>query len=143
MLHRTMLTTLILGAMTLGLSTGTALARSPQSEQAMKSGATMQQNQRAHMRKRMPRMRMQGRHMMPATITSIDKKTGKVAVNSEGMDLMVHFPPSALADVNKGDEITLFLGFRKGDVKAMRKEHKMNADMMNKDMDHGSKDSEH
>ncbi len=68
---------------------------------------------------------MQGHHMMPATVTSVDRKTGKMAVNSEGMDLMVHFPPASLADVNKGDKITLMLGFRKGDVAAMRKERMM------------------
>jgi len=50
---------------------------------------------------------------MPATVTSVDQKTGIVAVESEGMKLKVHFPSSAIADLKKGDKISLHLGFTK------------------------------
>lgn len=52
-------------------------------------------------------------HMMPATVTSVDQKTGMVEVNSEGMALKVHFPPASLNGLKAGDKITLHLGFTK------------------------------
>jgi len=57
--------------------------------------------------------KMSGMHDMPATVTSVDQKTGIVAVESEGMKLKVHFPSSAIADLKKGDKISLHLGFTK------------------------------
>lgn len=139
MLHRKILTPLILGAMALGLSAGTALAQESQPDQSMQPASQTHKQDMKTMHKsgnRMHRMRMEGRHMMPATVTSVDKKTGKVAVNSGGMDLMVHFPPASLANVNKGDKITLMLGFRMGDTKPMGKEHKMHKDMKQGSMEH-------
>jgi hypothetical protein len=56
---------------------------------------------------------MMGKHMMKATVSSVDKKTGLVKVNAGGMDLTVHFPPDSLASVNPNDTITLHLGFSK------------------------------
>lgn len=56
---------------------------------------------------------MMGAHMMPATVTSVDKKTGLVEATSEGMPLKVHFPPASVANVKTGDQITLHLGFSK------------------------------
>jgi len=52
-------------------------------------------------------------HTMPATVTSVDQKTGVVEVNSAGMALKVHFPPASVADLKTGDKITLHLGFTK------------------------------
>lgn len=57
--------------------------------------------------------KMMGMHMMPATVTSADTKTGLVDVTTEGMALKVHFPPSAMADLKAGDKITLHMGFSK------------------------------
>jgi hypothetical protein len=54
-----------------------------------------------------------GVHDMPATVTSIDKRTGMIRVDAEGMALRLHFPPASLASVNKGDTITLHLSFSK------------------------------
>lgn len=54
-----------------------------------------------------------GMHMMPATVTAADAKTGVVEVTSEGMSLKVHFPPSAMASLKVGDKITLHMGFSK------------------------------
>jgi hypothetical protein len=54
-----------------------------------------------------------GVHDMPATVTSINKRTGMIRVDAEGMALRLHFPPASLASVNKGDTITLHLSFSK------------------------------
>lgn len=54
-----------------------------------------------------------GLHMMPATVTSIDNKTGLVDVTAGSMVLKVHFPPTSLAALKAGDKITLHLGFSK------------------------------
>ncbi len=56
---------------------------------------------------------MMGMHMMPATVTAADAKTGMVDVTSEGMALKVHFPPAAMANLKAGDKITLHMGFSK------------------------------
>lgn len=52
-------------------------------------------------------------HTMPATVTSVDSKTGMVEVNAAGMALKVHFPPASLEGLKSGDKITLHLGFTK------------------------------
>lgn len=50
-------------------------------------------------------------HTMPATVTSVDARTGKVGVNAGGMALTVHFPPKSMASLKVGDKITLHLGY--------------------------------
>ncbi|HVC17080.1 MAG TPA: hypothetical protein VNE18_07240 [Rhodanobacter sp.] len=54
-----------------------------------------------------------GRHLMPATVTEVNKETGMVSVNAEGMELKVHFPPASVADLKEGDKITLHLAYSK------------------------------
>ena len=54
-----------------------------------------------------------GMHDMPATVTEVDHKTGMVDVDSMNMKLKVHFPANSVADLKKGDKITLHLGFSK------------------------------
>lgn len=56
---------------------------------------------------------MMGMHMMPATVTAIDTKTGLVDVTAGSMALKLHFPPASLASLKAGDKITLHLGFSK------------------------------
>jgi|SRR4051794_15878559 hypothetical protein len=56
---------------------------------------------------------MQGLHEMPATVTSVNKSTGMVDVNSEGMSLRLHFPPTALTNVKTGDRIKVQMGLMK------------------------------
>ena len=56
---------------------------------------------------------MSGMHEMPATVVSVDHKTGIVEVDSEKMKLKVHFPASTIADLKKGDKIKLQLGYSK------------------------------
>ena len=57
---------------------------------------------------------MSGMHEMPATVLDVDHKSGIVEVNSENMKLKVHFPPNTIAELKKGDQIKLHLGFTKG-----------------------------
>ena len=61
----------------------------------------------------MPMPDMMGMHDMAAIVTTVDSTTGLVDVDSGGMKLHVHFPPSALARVKVGDKITLHLAFTK------------------------------
>jgi hypothetical protein len=50
-------------------------------------------------------------HKMPATVTSVDAKTGIVDVTTAGMALKVHFPPASIANLKSGDKITLHMGY--------------------------------
>ena len=54
-----------------------------------------------------------GMHDMPATVTEVDHKTGMVDVESMNMKMKVHFPANTVADLKKGDKITLHLGYSK------------------------------
>ena len=56
---------------------------------------------------------MMGEHMMPATVTAVDAKTGVVDVSSEGFALKMHYPAASVANLKAGDKITLHLGFSK------------------------------
>jgi hypothetical protein len=56
---------------------------------------------------------MNGQHEMAAVVTAVDKKTGLLDVVSDGFNLRLHFPPAALANVQKGQRITLHMGFSK------------------------------
>jgi len=53
-----------------------------------------------------------GEHTMTGRITDLDKDTGEVKVNSEGQELSLHFPKSALQNFNKGDQVTVSLGIK-------------------------------
>ncbi len=54
-----------------------------------------------------------GDHWMPARVTKVDHKSGLVHVVSEGMHLVVHFPPPAVEDLKTGEKINLHLGYSK------------------------------
>lgn len=54
-----------------------------------------------------------GKHSMPGKVTRIDHRSGMVHVNSYGMHLVVHFPPSSIAGLKVGDAIVLHLGYSK------------------------------
>ena len=56
---------------------------------------------------------MMGMHVMPATVTAVDTKTGLIDVMAGSMALKLHFPPATLAAVKSGDKITLHLAFSK------------------------------
>jgi hypothetical protein len=59
---------------------------------------------------------MHGMHTMPATVTHADTKTGLVDVMSEGMQLRVHFPPAAMANLKAGDKIGLYMGYSQANL---------------------------
>ncbi|MES2255562.1 MAG: hypothetical protein V4559_11030 [Pseudomonadota bacterium] len=56
---------------------------------------------------------MAGMHDMSAVVSAVDPKTGIVAVTAGGMELKLHFPPASIADLKKGDAITVHLSFTK------------------------------
>ena len=53
-----------------------------------------------------------GEHTMTGRITDIDKDKGRVTVDAQGEELDLHFPKSALQNMNKGDEVTVSLGIK-------------------------------
>lgn len=56
---------------------------------------------------------MPAMHMMAATVTAVDTKSGMVEATSDGMSLKLHFPPSSVASLKAGDKISVHLGFSK------------------------------
>jgi hypothetical protein len=84
---------------------------------ALAASPTWAQNQGGMAGMNMPGMAgmgdMMGMHMMAATVTAIDAKTGLVDVTAGSMALKLHFPPASLASLKAGDKITLHLGFSK------------------------------
>jgi hypothetical protein len=85
-----------------------ALASGATGAWAQGAGATPSHDMSSMDMSKMPSM-----HTMPATVSSVDAKTGIVEVNSGGMSLKVHFPPASVADLKAGDKITLHMGFSK------------------------------
>lgn len=71
-----------------------------------------QQNMPMHKSGMMGKHHMMGMHNMPGTVTAVDHQTGIVKVESLGMPLVVHFPPSTIKDLKAGDKILLHLGYR-------------------------------
>lgn len=101
-MHKTVLLSLsaaaLLAAPALAQTSGGSMSSSSMSSMG-KSAHSMQSN---------PSM-----HAMPATVTSVDAKTGMVEVTSEGMALKLHFPAATLTKLKSGDKITVHMGFTK------------------------------
>ena len=55
---------------------------------------------------------MTGQHTMEGTVTSVSAKTGWVHVKTSEGTMIVHFPPASLADVKKGDTISVDLSMK-------------------------------
>ncbi len=55
-----------------------------------------------------------GEHEMTGTVTDVDKDEGRVSLDAEGQKLDLHFPPSALRNVNKGDRVSVRMSIREG-----------------------------
>ena len=53
-----------------------------------------------------------GEHTMTGRITDIDKDKGRVTVDAQGEELDLHFPKTALQNMNKGDQVTVSLGIK-------------------------------
>ena len=109
----------MLGSLALVLALGgsawaqdTPTTGSPQSMDKMGAMHSDMKSMHKDMHKNM-RKNMMGMHMMPATVTAADTKTGVVDVMTEGMALKVHFPPKAMASLKAGDKITLHMGYSK------------------------------
>jgi hypothetical protein len=52
------------------------------------------------------------RHTMEGQVTKVDAKKGWVDVKTPEGSMKLHFPPSALANVKKGDSVTVELGLK-------------------------------
>ena len=55
---------------------------------------------------------MMGRHTMEGKVTSVSAKTGWVHVKTSEGTIIVHFPPAEIADVKKGDTISVDLAMK-------------------------------
>jgi hypothetical protein len=55
---------------------------------------------------------MMGRHSMDGQVTKVDAKKGWLDVKTPEGSMKLHFPPSALANVKKGDSVTVELGLK-------------------------------
>ncbi|SRR5581483_9243411 len=82
-------------------------------QDAASSSSTHSMGSMSGMHGNMAMHHVQGMHKMPATVSSVDTKTGLVEADAEGMSLKVHFPPASVADLKAGDKITLHMGYTK------------------------------
>ncbi len=53
-----------------------------------------------------------GRHTMEGEVTRIDQNKGTVSVKTAEGTLDLHFPPSALANIKKGDRVSVELALK-------------------------------
>ncbi len=59
--------------------------------------------------------RLSGQHQVTGKISTIDHRSGLLTVKSDNKATMrLQFPPSSIQNLNKGDRITVNLGFTKG-----------------------------
>jgi len=67
---------------------------------------------------------MTGRHTMDGEVTKVDAKKGWIDVKTPEGSMKLHFPPSALANVKKGDSVTVELGIKDNGPAPSRSEKK-------------------
>ncbi len=61
--------------------------------------------------------RLSGQHQVSGRITTIDHRSGLLTVRSENKTTMrLQFPPNSIQNLNKGDQITVNLGFTKSNM---------------------------
>ena len=53
-----------------------------------------------------------GKHSMDGQVTKVDAKKGWIDVKTSEGSMKLHFPPEALANVKKGDRVTVDLGIK-------------------------------
>jgi hypothetical protein len=53
-----------------------------------------------------------GQHEMEGQVTRVDAKKGWVHVKTSEGTMIVHFPPSDLQDLRKGDTVTVYLALK-------------------------------
>ena len=59
-----------------------------------------------------PSGEMMGKHTMDGEVTKVDSKRGWVDVKTPEGSMKLHFPPAALANVKKGDSVTVELALK-------------------------------
>ena len=67
---------------------------------------------------------MMGKHSMDGHVTKVDAKKGWIDVKTPEGSMKLHFPPSALANVKKGDAVTVELGIKDNGPAPSRSEKK-------------------
>ena len=67
---------------------------------------------------------MAGRHSMDGQVTKVDAKKGWIDVKTPEGSMKLHFPPAALANVKKGDSVTVELGIKDNGPAPSRSEKK-------------------
>lgn len=55
---------------------------------------------------------VRGAHDMKGTVTEIDHRSGLVRLSAGALDLLLHFPPPTLVDVEPGDTLIVSLGIK-------------------------------
>jgi len=55
---------------------------------------------------------MAGKHTMDGEVTKVDNKKGWIDVKTSEGAMKLHFPPDALANVKKGDAVSVELGLK-------------------------------
>jgi len=60
-----------------------------------------------------PSTAFMGRHTMTGEVTDVDSTHGRVKLKTAEGDLQLHFPPSTLATIKRGDRVTVEMGVRK------------------------------
>ena len=53
-----------------------------------------------------------GHHTMEGQVTKVDPKKGWIDVKTSEGSMKLHFPPAALANVKKGDSVSVELGLK-------------------------------
>jgi hypothetical protein len=53
-----------------------------------------------------------GHHSMDGEVTKVESKRGWIDVKTSEGSMKLHFPPDALADIKKGDRVTVELGIK-------------------------------
>ena len=53
-----------------------------------------------------------GRHTMAGEVVKIDQKSGQITLKTPEGKLSLHFPPSALAQMKKGDKVSVELAIK-------------------------------
>lgn len=61
-----------------------------------------------------------GEHQVTGTVSELDASSGTLVVDVKGKDVRVLFPGSALARLQKGDQVTLTVGVHKNDGASTR-----------------------
>jgi hypothetical protein len=97
----------------LSLMAATAFAAEGQYGGAEPQQPKPQQGQQAPKEQGQQMGGFKGRHVMQGEVTKIDKQANEVTIRSmEGQDLTLHFPASALQNLNEGDRVSVELALR-------------------------------